>query len=183
MELCPHDHLVHAGSRSHQLEVVHPLARLTSTRLDRDGAQGVQAVGVHPEVGVRDSDAPRPGIVEPRDRLVDPAVCAVDESDATRGEALPARVRQLATEREGGLERRAGLIDVSQFEVRRREQRLWMRQEGDPSGAAAELDGASRAGPCLIKFLAQQMAACQEGQRPGFEARLVQDRRRYRGTR
>ena len=41
MELCPHDHLVHAGSRGHQLEVVHPLARLTSTRLDRDRAEGV----------------------------------------------------------------------------------------------------------------------------------------------
>jgi hypothetical protein len=78
---------------------------------DADAAQCVEAIRLHPQVGIRDPHASGAGVIEPGNGFVNPAVRGVYEADPASGHPLPTRVSDLTAEGERGLEGRSGLID------------------------------------------------------------------------
>src|SRR5215207_426984 len=99
-----HEQLAHSGSCGKGFQVSDPGSRLRPHLPDGDAAQGVEAVRLHPEIGIDDPHASGLRIVKPGNGFVNPTVGGVYEADPASGHPLPTRVSDLAAEGERGLE-------------------------------------------------------------------------------
>ena len=115
--------------RGDRLELVDPARGGLGAVLDRDGAEGVEPVGLDPEVRVREAAAQLRRVDEQVERAGHVAPRRGDQAEPAQADALPARVADLAAEGERVLEARFRGVHVAEDEVDLAAERLRPRDE------------------------------------------------------
>jgi hypothetical protein len=90
-------------------------------------AQRVQAVRLHPQVGVGEATAASRCLVEQFESSWHVAAGGRDKSETAARKTFPAWVADLTAERERMLEALRGRVDITRHEVDLRAERLWMQ--------------------------------------------------------
>ena len=95
-----HDQLAHVASRGEPLELVHNGTCIRRGVGDRDAGEGVQAVGMHPDVGIGHSHRAQGRVAQARKRRRALPRRLVPEAPRPRGHGFPTRITDTAAERE-----------------------------------------------------------------------------------
>ena len=112
-----------------RLELVEPEGGRLGAMLDGDGAERVESVGLDPEVRIRQAPQSFGASTSNSSARGDVPARLGDEPEAAQRDALPARIADLAAEREGVLEARLGRVEVAEHEVELAAERLGPRDE------------------------------------------------------
>ena len=162
----PHHELTHVAVRRPGLEPGHPLAGVGRVVGDRDRRERLQAMGMHPDIGIGHPHSAGHGLAQPRQRRAAVARGLVDEASRAGGERLPARVAQAATERVGVVEQRDGVIVVALAQRDLGPQRLGEGLERHPALALDERERVVEHLDRVGQLAAQQQCAPEDRQRP-----------------
>ena len=132
---------------------------------DADLAQRVERVALDPQVGVGQPDAAPPGVAEPLDALLDPAAADRDDADSPRAHPLPARVADLASQREGVLVAGQRRVEIPARDVDVPAQRLGPRRERGPALASGELERLVERRRGGVELAGEELHAAEHRQR------------------
>ena len=166
MQRGAHHELAHVAAAREPVQLRHPFAGFGRGGGDLDAGQRIQAVAVHPDVGVGHAHGAHGGVAQARQRRVALAGHVEHEPLGAGGHRLPARVAEAAAQRERVLEQPGRPIGVVLAQRRLGPQRLWERLERHPALPLHQRERVVEYLHRVRQLAAQQPRAAEDRQRP-----------------
>ena len=159
------EQLADAAPGRDRLQLVEPEGGRLGTVVDGDGAECVESVSLDPEVRIRQASAELGRVDEQLERAGDVPARLGDEPEAAQRDALPARIADLAAEREGVLEALLGRVEVAEHEVELAAERLGPRDERGHPANVGLVERLVEKVERVLDLAAHQVEAAEERER------------------